>query len=115
MEYKVNKGFVKYEGVLYPKGSFFNADPSEVQHLSSKDIILAQDFPAEDQIQKTNLLTGEQEELHELPTVEEFSKLKASRQKELLLELEIEPDSNEELRLQQYSDYYDQADSNEGV
>ncbi|MGN7760462.1 hypothetical protein [Paenibacillus sp. 22594] len=115
MKYQVNKGFIKHEGVLHPKGSFFNADPTEVEHLSSKDIVLASEFVAEDLMLNKDLLSGNQGDLHELPTVEEFGKLKPAKQKELLLELEIEPDSNEALRLQQYTEYYDQADSDEDV
>ncbi|WP_238649756.1 hypothetical protein [Paenibacillus piscarius] len=114
MKYQVNKGFIKHEGVLHPRGSFFDADPSEVAHLSSQDIALVDgSFVADQMLNKDLLRSGY--ELQELPTVEDFGKMKAAKQKEFLLELGIEPDSNEEQRLQQYSDYYDQAETDEDV
>jgi len=33
MQFKVNRGYVKHEGVLHKKGSFFDASPDDMKEL----------------------------------------------------------------------------------
>ncbi|MFD0710630.1 hypothetical protein [Paenibacillus sp. GCM10027626] len=103
MQFKVLQGYVKHEGALIPKGSFFDAELHEVKGLLSKGFVT--------KVEPLSELPDEVEV--ELPSVEEFAKLKADEQKELLQELGIEPASNAEERIQQYTEFYDQADDNE--
>ncbi|MFP4976380.1 hypothetical protein ACE6ED_13335 [Paenibacillus sp. CN-4] len=104
MKYQVNRGFVKHEGVLYPRGSFFNADPEEVHYLIDGKFIAT---AAAGGVEEPPALPPEEEEL---PTPEEFGKLKSTEQKELLLELGIDPESGAEGRQKQYAEYYEQAE-----
>lgn len=104
MKFQVNKGVVKHKGVFHTKGSFFDAEKSEVAPLIKSGFVSEAIDPedADD--------TGEVE----APTPDEFAELKADDQRDILHELEIEPGSNAEHRLKQYTEWYEQDDDLEG-
>ncbi|RXZ84589.1 hypothetical protein EBB07_00805 [Paenibacillaceae bacterium] len=110
MQYQVNKGFVKHQGALYGRGSLFDADPGDVFHLLQSGK-LTETTP----LQPGHIPPPEGGETVELPTLEEFSKLTAEKQKELLFKVDIDPASNADQRLQQYTDLYEEADEHDDI
>jgi hypothetical protein len=103
MRFEVIRGSIKHNGAFYEKGSVFDADEKDVAHLI--DTYVSPAFVGQPGGQQ-----GDETETVELLTVEEFESLNASEQKELLIELGIEPGSNAETRLQQYAEFYNKAD-----
>ncbi|MBJ6362104.1 hypothetical protein ACFOQM_12460 [Paenibacillus sp. GCM10012307] len=106
-QYQVKKGYVLHEGAMHGRGSLFYADESEVSHLLAKGKIDLFSPVAPDSFE----FKAADEDVVELPDLEEFAKLAADKQKSLLKELEIDPASNAEERVLQYTDYYTNADS----
>jgi len=115
MRYQVKKGVLLHNGARYARGSFFDADESEVKGLLA-DGIISRVFASETLVPATPIAPKDPEDPPSpsnddefLPTVEEFGKLNAAEQKALLTELQIEPATNAEERLRQYTEFYDKA------
>lgn len=114
--YKVNKGVVKYEGAYHAKGSFFDANESDVITLLEKGIISRNHLE-----ESTRSMFSEapdqnpidQDDDDYLPSMEDFEKMSAGEQKQLLSSLDIEPAAKAEDRLNQYSDFYNQVEADE--
>jgi len=110
MQYRVNKGFVKHQGALYGKGTLFDADPGDVLLLVKSGKVTEQT-----PLNPGHIPLLEGKDTFVLPSPDDFSKLSAEKQKELLKELEVEPASNPELRMEQFSEIYEQAIEEDGV
>lgn len=114
MEFQVNKGIVKHGEAYYRRGSFFNAEKSDVDHLIQSGVVIpsnSDSLEGDNQFDENpnmidNPKDSDDAEI-EAPTVEEFEELKADEQKQILMDIGIEPASNKEDRLTQYTEWYE--------
>lgn len=109
--FEVKRGIVLRNGAQYEKGSVFEADKSDVTFLINAGYIapaLVEEIDESDNTPPANdPQPDESGEYVDAPTIEQFSELKADVQKSILYDLGIEPGSNKEERIAQYTEWYE--------
>jgi len=121
MKFKVIRGVLLRNGARYVKGSVFDAEESEVAWLISQKYVVpdlyhpVKNTPLTVSGNQTGdqISNGDDSEMVEAPTIEEFSELKAEEQKAILADLGFEPGSNKEERVAQYEAWYSQQPSDD--